>query len=94
VATRTGLRKCSLAPPNEADQSKSSSYFILHSRSAENPDYCLVFAPNTGRNHPNPLTQQARSSCCCANSHVKNHRPDQLGSRTALVAPWVRLVGD
>ena len=43
------------------------------------------------RNKEVQIPRRWHRRCCRA---PQNHRPDQLGSRTALVTPWTRLVSD
>jgi hypothetical protein len=43
------------------------------------------------RNKEAQIPRRWHRRCCRA---PQNHRPDQLGSRTALVTPWARLVSD
>ena len=48
---------------------------------------CEIAGPNKEVQIP----RRWHRRCCRA---PQNHRPDQLGSRTALVTPWARLVSD
>jgi hypothetical protein len=43
------------------------------------------------RNKEVQIPRRWHRRCCRA---PQNHRPDQLGSRSALVTPWARLVSD